>query len=104
MNLAAVSFVLALVAHLPAVAAVQDRFVSNGVSPHQGETGLKPNSACASTDDPAQCAALVDLYNSAHGDKWENNTGWLSGSSYCEWFNGMATGAMCDRSGNVIHL
>ena len=81
-----------IVALLPAAAAVKDRFV----------TDLKPNSAvssCAPTDDPVQCAALVDLYTATNGKQWRDNVGWLSGTSYCGWH-----GVTCDEDGNVNQL
>ena len=59
------ALVLATIAALllPAAAVVQDRIVMDvNATPRRGEPGLKPNAACASTDDPVQCAALVDLY------------------------------------------
>ena len=94
---------VAVAALLPTAAAVQDRFVTDvNTTPRRGEPGLKPNAACAPTDDPAQCAALVDLYNATNGDKWTNSTGWLSGTSYCGWYN--SGRIMCDRHGNVIEL
>ena len=93
---------------LPAAAVVQDRFVTDvNTTPRRGEPGLKPNAACAPTDDPVQCAALVDLYNSTNGDKWRVNTGWLNGSSYCDWnwkSGSFTEGVKCDSSGNVIEL
>ena len=97
------------VALLPAVAAVQARIVTDvNATLRRGEPGLKPNAACAPTDDPVQCAALVDLYTATNGDKWANNTGWLSGSSYCDWNwpdgQGGKNGVNCDSSGNVISL
>ena len=64
-------------------------------------------SALPCTDDPAQCAALVDLYNATDGDKWPYNKGWLNGSSYCDWNWGSGPGfggVYCDSSGNVINL
>ena len=83
----------------PAAAAVQARIVTDvNTTPRRGEPDLKPNAACASTDDPVQCAALVDLYTATSGDKWTNNTGWLRGSSYCDW-----KGVFCNSiSGNVV--
>ena len=78
----------AVVALLPAAAAVQARIATEvNATPRRGEPGLEPNAACAPTDDPVQCAALVDLYKATNGDKWANNTGWLSGSSYRGWYN-----------------
>ena len=105
-------FLLAAVsvaALLPAVTAAKDRFVTDvKATPRRGEPGLEPNADCASTDDPAQCLALVDLYNATNGDKWTNNDGWLSGSSYCDWNWGSCgstkCGVTCDSSGNVIRL
>ena len=98
---------VAVAALLPAVTAVQDRIVTDvNATTRRGEPGLKPNAACAPTDDPVQCAALVDLYNATNGDKWNNNKGWLSGSSYCglpPYYNGWM-GVYCDSSGNVIDL
>ena len=94
---------LTVAALLPAVAAVQARIVTDvNATLRRGEPGLKPNGVCASTDDPAQCAALVDLYTATNGDKWTRNKGWLSGSSYCDWFNNYIP--MCDDSGNVKYL
>jgi hypothetical protein len=58
---------VAVVALLPAVAAVKVRFVTDvNATPRRGKPGLKPNAACASTDDPVQCVALVDLYNALY--------------------------------------
>ena len=90
-------------------AAVQARIVTDvNTTPRRGEPGLKPNALCASTDDPVQCLALVDLYTATDGDKWTNNTGWLSGSSYCDWNWGSCgstkCGVTCDSSGNVTML
>ena len=52
-----------------------------------------------------ECASLVNFYASTNGNKWTNNTGWLSGSSYCGWnwldFFGDTHGVICDSSGNV---
>jgi hypothetical protein len=82
---------------------VQARIVTDAnATLRRGEPGLKPNGVCASTDDPTQCAALVDLYTATNGDKWTRNTGWLSKSSYCGWFNNYIP--MCDSSGNVKYL
>ena len=94
---------------LPAAAAVQARIVTDvKATPRRGEPGLKPNAACAPTDDPVQCAALVDLYKATNGDKWANNDGWLSGSSYCDWnwypCTPFTCGVKCDGSGNVAGL
>jgi len=94
---------------LPAVTAVKVRFVTDvKATLRRGEPGLKPNAACASTDDPAQCAALVDLYTATNGHKWTYNTGWLNGSSYCDWNwdcgIGPKCGVTCDDSGNVAIL
>ena len=95
---------VAVAALLPTAAAVQDRFDTDvNATPRRGEPGLKPNALCASTDDPVQCLALVDLYTATNGDKWAVNTGWLSGSPYCDWFNGGGP-PMCDSSGNVVDL
>jgi hypothetical protein len=99
----------AVVALLPAAAAVQARIATDvNTTPRRGEPGLKPNAACAPTDDPVQCAALVDLYTDTNGEKWKTNDGWLSGSSYCEWNwpDGWGTknGVVCDSSGNVKYL
>ena len=89
---------------LPAVTAAKDRFVTDvNATPRSGEPGLEPNALCASTDDHVQCLALVDLYTDTDGDKWKTNTGWLSGSSYCDWYNGDIF-PMCDSSGNVKYL
>ena len=91
---------------LPAAAAVQAR-IATDVTPttRSDEPGLKPNAACAPTDDPVVCAALVDFYNATNGDKWTTNTGWLNGSSYCGWYNGGNPNyPMCDSSGNVKYL
>ena len=94
---------VAVAALLPAAAAVQVRIATDvNTTTRRGEPGLKPNAICASTDDPVQCAALVDLYTATDGDKWTNNTGWLSGSSYCSWYN--KAQPMCDSSGNVDFL
>ena len=87
---------------LPTATAAKDRFVTDINTTRRGELGLKPNALCASTDDPVQCLALVDLYTATNGDKWRNNDGWLSGSSYCDWFNNYIP--MCDDSGNVKYL
>ena len=94
---------------LPSAAAVQARIATDvNATPRRGEPGLKPNAACASTDDPVQCAALLDLYSATDGEKWYSNTGWLSGSSYCDWnwldSYGGKRGVECDSSGNVIWL
>ena len=95
---------------LPAAAAVQVHIATDvNATPRRGEPGLKPNAACAPTDDPVQCAALVDLYNATDGDKWKKNDGWLNGSSYCgwKWDSGMGStkgGVECDSSGNVQYL
>ena len=101
---------VAVAALLPAAAAVQDRFVTDVNTTHRrGEPGLKPNAACAPTDDPVQCAALVDLYNATDGDNWAiNQSQWLNGSSYCDWnWDGGPAGqcgVTCDDSGNVMNL
>ena len=100
---------VAVAALLPAVTAVQDRFATDfNATARRGEPDLKPNAACASTDDHEQCLALVDLYTATDGDKWKTNTGWLSGSSYCDWNwdCGYSTkcGVTCDSSGNVMYL
>jgi hypothetical protein len=50
----------------------------------------------------------VDLYTATNGDKWKTNTGWLSGSSYCDWnwpdHYGGKNSATCDNNSNVITL
>ena len=51
-----------IAALLPAAAAVQARIVTD-----VNAADLKP--LCASTDDPEQCLALVDLYTATNGDK-----------------------------------
>ena len=83
---------------LPAAAVVQARIVTDVTTTPHHKPGLKPNAACASTDDPVQC----DLYTATNGEKWHSNTDWLNGSSYCGWYNGGYP--MCDSSGNVIKL
>ncbi len=35
---------------------------------------------------PAECRALVALYNSTTGHAWTNSTGWLAAPSPCTWF------------------
>ena len=99
---------------LPAAAAVQVHIATDvNATPRRGEPGLKPNAACAPTDDPVQCAALVDLYKATNGDKWTTNTGWLNGSSYCGWnwiwpksdpYNHPVIGVVCDRNRNVFSV
>jgi hypothetical protein len=85
---------------LPAAAAVQVHIATDvNATPRRGEPGLKPNAACAPTDDPVQCAALVDLYTATNGKQWRDNVGWLSGTSYCGWH-----GVTCDEDGNVNQL
>ncbi|PRP85977.1 hypothetical protein PROFUN_06099 [Planoprotostelium fungivorum] len=37
-------------------------------------------------DNPLVTTALKDLYQSTGGAHWKNNTGWMSDSSYCEWY------------------
>ena len=100
---------IAVAALLPGAAAAQVRIVTDvTTTPRRGEPGLKPNSFCGPTDDPVQCQALVDLYNATNGDKWANNDGWLSGSSYCDWnwypCTQFTCGVKCDGSGNVAGL
>ena len=94
---------ITVAALLPTAAAVQARFVTDvTTTPRRNEPDLKPNGVCASTDDNTQCRALVELYFATNGDKWTNNTGWLSGSSYCDWnWDAGAKGVICDDSGNV---
>jgi hypothetical protein len=41
---------------------------------------------------------LAVLYYSTNGDSWENNTGWLSNDSECEWYNDDDGHDMCDES------
>ena len=92
---------------LPAAAVVQARIVTDVTTTPHHRPGLKPNGACAPTDDPVVCAALVDFYNATDGDKWRNNDGWLSGSSYCDWnwkSGSFTEGVTCDGSGNVVLL
>ena len=100
------SFLLTIVALLPAAAAVQVRITTDVSTIRHGKPvlSLNPNGSthCAPTDNHEQCAALVDLYNATNGDKWTNSTGWLSGTSYCGWYN--SGRIMCDRHGNVIEL
>ena len=104
MRSSALLLLATIAALLPAATAAKDRFVTDvNTTARRGEPGLEPNAACASTDDPAQCLALVDLYNATNGDKWTRNTGWLNGSSYCGW-NWNGNGVTCDRSGNVVNL
>mmetsp|Transcript_13956 Transcript_13956/g.33837 ORF Transcript_13956/g.33837 Transcript_13956/m.33837 type:complete len:1274 (+) Transcript_13956:198-4019(+) len=44
--------------------------------------------------------ALVDFYNAARGDKWDNNEGWMSPDvSVCEWY-----GITCDKGSSVTRL
>jgi hypothetical protein len=93
---------------LTAVTVAALRIVTDAnTTPRRGEPGLKPNGVCASTDDPVQCLALVDLYAATDGDKWTTDDGWLNGSSYCGWkwdCGGIDCGVACDSSGNVIQL
>ena len=94
--------VAAIVVLLPSAAAEQDGFATDASTPRRGKPAvLNPHGAhyCASTDDPAQCAALVDLWQGTNGDKWVRNTGWLRGSSYCGWY-----GVTCLGTGNVTYL
>ena len=88
--------VLTVAALLQPVAAAKVRIATDVTAPRRGEPGLPPNGACASTDDPEQCLALMDLYGATNGELWANNAGWLSGSSYCGWY-----GVTCEGSGNV---
>ena len=94
---------VAVAALLPAVTAVQVRIATDvNTTLRRGEPDLKPNAICAATDDNTQCRALVELYFATNGDKWTNNTGWLSGSSYCDWnWDAGSKGVICDDSGNV---
>jgi hypothetical protein len=45
------------------------------------------NFDCAAVDEipPAECEALVALYQSAHGDGWTNHEGWLVNTNPCRW-------------------
>lgn len=54
---------------------------------HAAQAAL-PFSDCVSQDKvpPAECQALVDLYNSTNGPGWSDNTGWLSDYYVCEWY------------------
>lgn len=47
---------------------------------------------------------LATLYYSTNGDSWTNNTGWLSDSDECGWYNGAAGGELCSSQGLVVGL
>jgi hypothetical protein len=47
---------------------------------------------------------LATLYYSTNGDSWTNNTGWLSDSDECGWYNGAAGGELCSSQGRVVEL
>jgi hypothetical protein len=46
----------------------------------------------------SECEALVSLYNSAGGDSWSNNSGWLISNTPCSWY-----GVLC-LNGHVSNL
>lgn len=47
-----------------------------------------------------ECDALLDLYNSANGEGWSNNTGWNQDNNPCGWY-GVTCGTNPDSSGFV---
>ncbi len=53
--------------------------------------------AVAAPLDPAQRAALIDLYNSTSGHLWTSSSGWLSGDPCAGWF-----GVKCDPGSNEV--
>ena len=46
---------------------------------------LASPAVCLLADDPAQKAALTDLFKSTGGDQWHNTQNWLGAGSYCFW-------------------
>ncbi|KAK3255285.1 hypothetical protein CYMTET_35526 [Cymbomonas tetramitiformis] len=59
------------------------------------------SSLCGSEDDESQCSALVEFANATNYAGWKNNTNWLQGDTYCNWF-----GVTCDYYGhnNIFEL
>ena len=64
-----------------------------GSAQHSGGLGASSNNdddakpACGSSDDPRDCAALIDLAESTSYKHWTARDGWLkSGVSVCVWF------------------
>ncbi|MEJ2759721.1 MAG: hypothetical protein P8046_14675, partial [Anaerolineales bacterium] len=45
-----------------------------------------------------QCEALVAIYQSTHGDDWDNQTGWLEDENVCNWY-----GVSCN-GGTIVAL
>ena len=54
---------------------------------------------CASTDDPGDCAALVDFGNALNYKKWINSANWLSSTSVCTWY-----GIKCNSKNRVKEI
>ena len=69
------------------------------IQPHAAVPPSERQHTCDESDDPSQCAALVSFYNWTQGDAWSDNTGWLSGNSFCTW-----AGVGCDPQGNIVQL
>ena len=72
----------------------------------QEELGLelKKDRRCAeaSAIEPlrdVELTSLKSLYKETQGDHWANNTGWMNGSSPCEWY-----GIVCNIQEHVIEI
>jgi len=46
----------------------------------------RSRAACASTDDAAECSALLTLFTAMKGKFWRKNSGWGTSQSYCGWY------------------
>ena len=49
-------------------------------------TIVRPLLACAPTDNPTECAALLSIYESMMGKFWRKNSGWTSSATMCSWY------------------
>jgi len=54
------------------------------------------NTICSNLVKEAERSALMDLYYSTNGSNWNNNDGWGSEESYCNWY-----GVSCNQNGKV---
>ena len=75
--------------------------VSQAASVSAGtDVGQTPIFTCDGVSEilPAECNALVALYNSTNGPGWETQTGWLATNTPCSWY-----GVTCE-TGHVQQL
>ena len=55
---------------------------------------------CSDVDEipTTECDALVDLFNKTNGTGWNDNTGWMSDNTPCDWF-----GVTC-KDGYIVQI